>query len=41
MDLKQENAYIFLKEKFENQERFTKEQFNNFVGWGRLSLIHI
>lgn len=35
MDLKQENAYIFLKEKFENQERFTKEQFNNFVGWGK------
>lgn len=35
MDLKQEKAYIFLKEKFENQERFTKVQFNTFVGWER------
>ena len=35
MDLKQERAYIFLKEKFENQERFTKVQFNTFVGWGK------
>lgn len=35
MDLKQEKAYIFLKEKFENQVRFTKVQFNTFVGWGR------
>lgn len=34
MDSKQERAYIFLKEKYETQEWFTKEAFNEFVGWG-------
>ena len=34
MDTKQQKAYIFLKEKFESQDSFTKNEFNNYVGWG-------
>jgi|WetSurMetagenome_2_1015567.scaffolds.fasta_scaffold16926_2 hypothetical protein len=34
MDTKQEKAYSYLKDKFETQARFTKEEFNDFVGWG-------
>ena len=34
MDAKQEKAYDFLKVKFETQDWFTKEEFNQYVGWG-------
>ncbi|MCK9207793.1 MAG: hypothetical protein M0P66_11830 [Salinivirgaceae bacterium] len=34
MDAKQEKAYLYLKDKFETQERFSKIQLNDSVGWG-------
>ncbi len=35
MDSKQEKAYVFLKEKFYTQDRFTKKEFSNYVDWGK------